>query len=405
MRRRRVPAGTLALFLLLWGGCEREEARFHTGLEVLQSQGFFPLKGKRVGVITNPTGVDRSLKSLAELLSSTDGVTLAALFAPEHGAAGSSGAGETVSDRRDQRSGVPIYSLYGKVRRPTKEMLDGIDVLIFDIQDIGVRTYTYLSTLGEALEAAAESHIELWVLDRPVPVGAGRVEGPVLEEALESFVGHHPVPLRHGLTVGEFALMVNEERRLDAKLQVVRMEGYRRDVPYENTGLIWISPSPNIPTLDAALAYAGMVLIEGTNVSEGRGTTRPFQLLGAPWVDGDGLSSRLNSLGLPGCRFRSVLFVPTTSKYKGEECGGVELHMTDRRAFEPVTAAVALLEAVRLLYPGKLEIRAEPFDRLAGTASLREALERGTPFREIVKSWQAELAAYRKRREKFLLYR
>lgn len=389
----------------LSAGCAREEARVHTGLDLLQSQGFSSLKGKRVGVITNPTGVDRALKCLPELLSSAEGVALAAIFAPEHGAAGSAAAGELVSDLRDPRTGAPVYSLYGKVRRPTKEMLQGIDVLIFDIQEIGVRTYTYLSTLGEALSAAAECHVELWVLDRPVPLGADRVEGPVLEEPFESFVGCHTIPLRHGLTIGEFAQMVNEERHFGAALHVVRMENYRRDLPFDRAGLIWIAPSPNIPTLDAALAYAGMVLIEGTNLSEGRGTTRPFQLLGAPWIDGDVLASQLGLLGLSGCLFRPVRFVPTTSKHQGEECGGVELHITDRGAFEPVTAAVAFLETVKRLYPQKLELHAETFDRLAGTAGLRGALERGTLFHEIVKGWQPGIEAYRKRREKFFLYR
>jgi uncharacterized protein YbbC (DUF1343 family) len=375
-----------------------------TGLDVLQAEGFTRLRGKRVGVITNPTGSDRSLRSLPDLLAGADGVKLAAIFGPEHGAAGAAAAGDAVGHAVDPRTGVPVHSLYGSVRRPTRAMLEGIDLLLFDIQDVGVRTYTYLATLAEALAASAEAGIPLWVLDRPVPLFGDIVEGPVLEPGRESFVGPHRVPLRHGLTPGEFARMVNEERRLGAQLEVVALEGWRRDVPYEAFGLVWIGPSPNIPTLDTAFVYAGMVLLEGTNLSEGRGTARPFHLAGAPWVDADRVADELRGLDLPGCAFRAARFVPTASKHAGVECAGIDLHVTDRRAFRPVAAAVALLLAVKRAHPDRLEIRRDTFDRLAGTAALREAIEAGASLEEITARWTTSLEEYARRRARFLLY-
>ncbi|HVR72999.1 MAG TPA: DUF1343 domain-containing protein [Planctomycetota bacterium] len=397
---------TLVLFAgALLAGCAASRSGPRSGLDVLQDEGFARLRGKRVAVITNPTGVDGALRSIVDLLTAAPDVRLVAILGPEHGARGASAAGEAVGDDRDRRTGVPVYSLYGKVRRPTREMLAGVDVLLFDIQDIGVRAYTYLATLTEALQAARDSGIELWVLDRPVPIGGDIVEGPVLEAGFESFVGPHQVALRHGLTAGEFALMVNEERGIGARLLVIQAEGWRRDALASGPGAVWIAPSPNIPDLDTAIAYAGTVLIEGTNLSEGRGTTRPFRLVGAPWCDGDRVASDLNARRLPGCLFRPVTFVPWDSKHDGEPCGGVELHITDRRAFRAVTAAVHLIETIRLLHPGKLEIRPATFDRLAGTSSLREARERGAPAEEIVEGWRQEVEGYLARRFRFLLYR
>jgi uncharacterized protein YbbC (DUF1343 family) len=400
----------LALAVLAAPGCGVREPppgaapAPRTGLDVLQAEGFARLRGKRVGVITNPTGCDRSLESLPDLLARAEGVTLAAIFGPEHGAAGAAAAGDSVAHAVDPRTGVPVHSLYGDVRRTTRAMLDCIDLLVFDIQDVGVRTYTYLATLAEALAAAGEAGIPLWVLDRPVPLFGDILEGPVLEPGRESFVGPHTIPLRHGLTPGEFARMANHERGLGADLDVVAMEGWRRDVPYEAFGLIWIAPSPNIPTLDAAFAYAGMVLLEGTNLSEGRGTARPFQLAGAPWVDADRVARDLKALGLPGCVFRPARFVPSASKHAGVECAGVDLHVTDRRAFRSVPAAVALLLAVKRAHPDRLEIRKQAFDRLAGTPALREAIEAGAPLAGIIASWRPALDEYESRRARFLLY-
>jgi uncharacterized protein YbbC (DUF1343 family) len=357
-----------------------------------------------VGVITNPTGADRSLERIVDLIAAADGVKLVAIFGPEHGIAGAAGAGDAVGSSVDARTGVPVHSLYGETRRPTRAMLDGIDLLVFDMQDAGARTYTYLSTLVEALGAASEAGIPLWVLDRPAPLFADIVEGPVLEAGRESFVGPHTLALRHGLTPGEFARMVNEERGLRADLQVVAMEGYARDTPYEAFGMVWVAPSPNLPTLDAAFVYAGMVLLEGTNLSEGRGTARPFQLVGAPWIDGDRLARSLRALALPGCALRAARFVPSASKHAGVECEGIDLHVTDRRAFQPVATAVALLLAVRAAHPDRLEIRKDAFDRLAGTPTLREAIEAGTPLAGITAGWRPALEEYSRRRERFLLY-
>jgi uncharacterized protein YbbC (DUF1343 family) len=390
------------VIVLLAAGCGAQA--FRTGLEVLEADGFAALRGKRVALVTNPTGVNRRLESAIDLLAQAPAVELAAVFGPEHGARGAAQAGVKVADARDPRTGVPVHSLYGSVRRPTAAMLEGIDVILFDIQDIGVRTYTYLATLLEVLEAAAEHDIELWVLDRPVPLGGTRCEGPMLDPDLESFVGPHSLPLRHGLTAGEFARLAVAERGIGARLQVVRMQGYRRGMRFEETGLAWVAPSPNIPTPAAALVYAGTVLIEGTNLSEGRGTTRPFQLIGAPWLDGFRLAAELNALGLAGVRFREARFTPAASKFAGEECGGIEIHVTGAAVYEPVAAAVVLIETVRRLHPEELRFRAETFDRLAGTRALREAIESGIGFRDIAAGWEKALGEYRERRAVHLLY-
>lgn len=283
-------------------------------------------------------------------------------------------------------------------------MLDGVEVILFDVQDVGVRTYTYLSTLVEVLRAAAERQVEVWVLDRPVPIGADRVEGPVLEAGRESFVGAHTVPLRHGLTAGEFARLVNRERRIGVRLRVVEMVGYHRDWPFSRTGLSWIAPSPNLPTPGSVLVYAGMVLVEGTNLSEGRGTTRPFQLVGAPWIDGRRLADDLNGRGLSGVIFREAYFTPSFSKHRGERCSGVEVHVVEPGAFRPVVAGVALLQAVRKLHPEAMRFHADAFDRLAGGSGLRTAIEAGVPLAAIVDSWSPALEAYRQRRQRVLLY-
>jgi len=409
-------AAALPAVLALLAGCRPPTPRaatepaslaaapFRTGLDVLQATGLADLRGKRVGVVTNHTGLDRSLRSLPEIVGAADGVTLAAVFGPEHGVTGAVAAGDGVKGGVDPRLGVPVHSLYGEVRRPTREMLAGIDVLLYDMQDAGSRAYTYLSTLKEVLAAAGESRVEVWVLDRPSPCGVDAYEGPVLEPGRESFVGCHAVPLRPGLTVGEFARMVNEESALGASLRVIAMEGYRRDMHLESTGLVWIAPSPNIPTVDTALVYAGTVLIEGTNLSEGRGTTRPFQLIGAPWLDGRRIVETLGAAGLPGCALRAATFTPWDSKHEGKECGGVEVHVTDRRALRPVALVTALLLAVVRTHPDQFQFKKETFDRLAGTSKMREAIEKGAPLEEIVESWRPGLEEYAARRGKYLLY-
>jgi uncharacterized protein YbbC (DUF1343 family) len=375
-----------------------------TGLEVLAAEGFAGLRGKRVGLITNSTGVDRELRPAAELLAQAPGVKLAALFGPEHGLAGSHQAGAEVGDSKDPRTGVVIYSLYGAARRPTPEMLRGIDLLLYDLQDVGARPYTYLSTLRGALEAAAEAGIPLWVLDRPDPSGGLTLDGPVLEPRFESFVGPHPVPLSYGMTPGELAGMLNEERRIGARLQVVRMAGWRRGLRYEETGLPWVAPSPNIPAPATSWVYPGFVLLEGTNLSEGRGTTRPFQLFGAPWLDARKTVEELNRMALPGALFRATEFTPSDSKHRGQRCGAIEVHVTDSRTFLPCAAAVGVLAAVLRVHPGELRFDEPAFDRLAGTDQLRIALLRGDPPERVTASWQSSLEEFRRRRQRYLLY-
>ena len=392
---------TVGLAAILLSGCA---PKLKTGLDVLAANQFSALAGKRVGVVTNATGVDRNLEALPELIARAPGVTLAAIFGPEHGIRGVVSAGHEVDDSRDELTGVPVYSLYGKVRRPTREMLDGTEALLFDIQDIGVRAYTYISTLKEVLVAAGETGTEVWVLDRPVPINGSVVEGPMLEDGFHSFVGSHRIPLRHGLTVGEFARMVNAELELGVSLHVVAMQGYRRGSFQEDSGLQWIKPSPNIPTVDTAIVYAGMVLVEGTNLSEGRGTPRPFHWTGAPWIEAAKLASELNTLHLPGCEFFPVQFTPAASKYQGETCFGVDIRITDRKSYRSVMVAVALIQAANRLYPGEFEFRPATFDRLAGTRNLREDIERGASLAQIVGSWSQDLEAYLQRRKQFLLY-
>lgn len=378
--------------------------RVQTGLEVLAEADFEPLRFRRVGVVTNPTGVDSHLTSLVDLVAAAPEVELVAILGPEHGARGAAQAGVRVGDARDPVTGVPVYSLYGKTRKPTAQMLDGIDVVLFDIQDIGVRTYTYLSTLVRVMEAAAENDVEVWVLDRPVPIGANVFEGPMLDPAHESFVGIHPVPLRHGLTAGEFAFMVNEEKRIGARLKVVKMRNYRRTFGHESTGAPWVAPSPNIPDVETALVYAGMVLVEGVaTLSEGRGTTRPFRLIGAPWLDGRELAARMNR-GADGARFREAWFTPTMSKHAGERCSGIEIHVTDAERYKPISVALALLAHVREMHPTEFRFREAAFDRLAGTTRVRRQLEANTPIRSVVEGFGPALDAYRSRRGRFLLY-
>jgi len=407
------PRITCQLVLLLFSigllfpaGFARGAEVFRTGLEVAAAGGFRELKGKKVGLVTNPTGVDSRLVSLIDLLAEAEGVELKAIFGPEHGARGAAAAGAKVADAKDSSTGTPVYSLFGRNRSPADEVLKKLDVMIFDIQDIGVRTYTYLATLIKVMEAAAKNKVEVWVLDRPVPIGGETIEGPLLSKSFESFVGPHTLPLRHGLTAGEFARMVNKERKIGAVLKVVRMQGYTRRGWYSDSGLPWVAPSPNIPTPDTALVYAGMVLVEGVEtLSEGRGTTRPFKLVGAPWLDGRRLAKKLNSLRLPGVLFRAAWFKPSFSKFSGEECSGVELHVSDARAYRSVTVAVHLLSAIRKQHPGEFKFRERAFDRLAGTDTLRKALEAGKSPTVIVAGWKKGLAAFLKRRKPYLLYR
>ena len=356
------------------------------------------IEGKSVGLIANHTAVNSSLEAVAGMIAVHPQVELKAIFSPEHGFSGNVQAGVAVPHRSR------IYSLYGAHRSPTPEMLRGVDLLVYDIQDVGVRFYTYISTLYECMKAAAREGIPLIVLDRPNPIAGDRIEGPLLDAGLVSFVGIHPLPIRYGMTVGELARLFNQEGELGCDLKVVPMQGWRRSHWYDETGLVWIPPSPNMPTLTTATLYAGLCLLEGTNLSEGRGTTRPFELVGAPWLDATRLAESLNALELAGVYFRVQSFTPTFSKFKGQVCQGVQIHVVDRDRFEPISCALHLLRQTLDLHPEEMKFQDRMFDLLAGQPGLRSELLRGISVEQTVSSWQSGLESFRERRARHLLY-
>jgi uncharacterized protein YbbC (DUF1343 family) len=382
------------------------------GFERLLASG--ALDGKRVGLVCNPSSVDADLGHAADRLSARAGAQLGALFGPQHGFR--SDVQENMIETghaRDEARRVPIYSLYSETREPTAEMLRELDVLVIDLQDIGTRIYTYIYTMANCLRAARKHGVKAIVCDRPNPIGGMAVEGPMLVAGFESFVGLYPIPMRHGMTIGELARLFNDHFGIGADLDVVLMEGWRRDLYYDATGLPWVLPSPNIPTLETAVVYPGTVLFEGTNVSEGRGTTRPFELVGAPWVAAERFADAMNGLDLGGVRFRPAVFEPTFHKHAGASCGGCQIHVRDRQAFRPVETGVALTAAFRAADPDSFRWRdppyeyeheKRPFDILAGSSEVREAIERGTPAREIARSWGESVGRFNALRERFLLY-
>lgn len=357
------------------------------------------IRGKRIGLVTNHTGVNHQLETTAAVLAARRDLKLVALFGPEHGIQGHAQAGQPISSQPN------VYSLYGDTRAPTPAMLEDVEVLLYDIQDVGVRFYTYVSTLFESMKAAAQQGIPFVVLDRPNPIDATRVEGPVLEPGFESFVGIYHLPARYGMTPGELASLLNSEAAIGADLVVVPIQGWRRSKWYDQTGLHWIMPSPNMATLSTATVYPGLGLIEGTNLSEGRGTTRPFELIGAPWLHSQQLADRLNHLELPGTRFRPQAFLPTFSKYQGESCQGIQIHVLDRNQFQPIPTFLHIVTAVLHLHPKKLELADQVFDRLVGNSWVRRHLLQRRPVDEIVKQWQTALEEFKKKRTKYLLYR
>jgi len=374
-----------------------------TGLEILLREQLAMLKNRRVGLITNPSGVTRALQSNVDALREA-GVNLIALYSPEHGLLGAAADGAPVASGRDPHTGLPIHSLYGATRKPKREMLSGVEVLLYDLQDVGVRFYTYTATLALALEACAENHLPISVLDRPNPINGITIEGPMLDPALQSFVGHGPIPLRYGLTIGELARLCNAELNIGAELQVIALRGWRRALWFDETALPWVPPSPNMPHLSTAIVYPGMCLIEGTNLSIGRGTALPFEIVGAPWVDGYALADALNALQLDGARFRATAFTPTASKFQNENCFGVQVHVTDRAALRPVTLALHLIRTLRQMHPAQFEWRAEHFDRLIGEMGAREKIERGVPTQTIVDAWASAQKEFDQQRAKYRLY-
>lgn len=378
-----------------------EARRVLTGIDVLRGEGFARLSGRRVGLLTNHTGLARDGVSTIDLLHAAPNVRLVSLFSPEHGIRGILDA--KVPSSVDERTGLTIHSLYGETRRPTDEMLDGIDTMVVDLQDIGSRFYTYMSSLAYVMEAAAPRGIEVVVLDRPNPINGLEVEGPVQDAGVDGFTGYFPMPVRHGLTLGELARLFNAERGIGATLQVVEMRGWARDVWWDNTGLTWVNPSPNMRNIWQATMYPGIGAIEFANISVGRGTDGPFQYVGAPWVNGPMLAETLNEARLPGVRFYPVTFTPTSSKYAGEVCGGVYIVVTDRLTVRPVRVGLELVAALARLFPGHLDLGRTAI--LFGAAQQLARAMAGEPTDVIAREWVEGESRWRALRDGYLLYR
>jgi len=396
------PAAAAALAGVRMSGRGQADGpdRVRPGVEVLAASGFAPLVGKSVGVITNHTGVDGAGRSTLSRLLQAPGVRVRAIFSPEHGLSGS--LDERVPSGRDPASGLPVYSLYGEVKRPTAQMLRGLDALVYDIQDVGARYYTYITTMAYAMEAAAAAGLDFYVLDRPDPISAAVVQGPLLDPDLCSFIGFCSLPVRYGMTCGELAQFFNQERGIGAKLHVVPMEGYRREDWFDQTGLPWVSPSPNLRSLTQAILYSGVGLVESANISVGRGTATPFEVIGAPWIAGDRLAGYLNGRQLPGIAFEPVAFVPNASPYRGQRCQGVRLRLVDRQALDAPALGVELASALYRLYPGKFQV-GETLS-MVGSRQVLQALKCGDDPREIQRRWQPGLADFSRRRAQYLLY-
>jgi uncharacterized protein YbbC (DUF1343 family) len=370
--------------------------------------------GRRVGIVCNPASVDGAFRHTADRLTDDPDVVVAALFGPQHGFRSDLQDNMIETPHaRDARRKVPVYSLYSETREPSAEMLRDIDVLVIDLQDVGTRVYTYVYTMANCMRAAARHGVHVVVCDRPNPIGGEDVEGSLLEPAYASFVGQFPIPLRHGMTIGELARLFNDAFGIGASLDVVPLDGWRRAMYHDDTGVPWIIPSPNLPTLDSAIVYPGAVLFEGTRLSEGRGTTRPFELIGAPWIDGERLAEAMNARGLPGVHFRPVFFEPTFQKHATHTCGGCQVHVLDRRSFRPVRTAVELIAEFRRQDPQRFAWREPPYeyehdkqpiDILFGSPRLRTAVDSDGDVAALVATWKADEEAFRRTREKYLLY-
>src|SRR6476659_3524525 len=370
------------------------------------------LNGLRVGILANPASIDHDFRHVADRLSRSNRFKLAAIFGPQHGYRSDLQDNMIETPHaKDNRRDVPIFSLYSETREPTKEMLGHIDILVVDLQDVGARIYTFIYTMANCLRAAARHGVPVVVCDRPNPIGGAAVEGERLRHGWESFVGLYPIPMRHGMTIGELAQLFNKEFGVGASLDVIPMEGWTRATYADSTGLPWVMPSPNMPTLDTAIVYPGTVLFEGTMLSEGRGTTRPFELVGAPWIDAERFAGEMNALGLGGVYFRPAGFEPTFQKHAKQPCGGCQIHVTDREAFKPVKTGVALIDMFRRFDPVRFEWRRPPYeyehekvpiDILAGSDTLRQQVERGVPVEEIAASWRDDEERFRRLRAPYL---
>jgi uncharacterized protein YbbC (DUF1343 family) len=370
--------------------------------------------GRRIGLVCNPASVDGALRHTADRLVGDPEVTVGALFGPQHGFRSDvqDNMIETPHER-DARRSIPVYSLYSETREPTAEMLEPVDVLVVDLQDVGTRVYTYIYTMANCMRAAARQGIPVVVCDRPNPVGGIEIEGSRLDPACASFVGQFPIPLRHGMTIGELARMFNEDFGINCSLDVVPLSGWQRSMYLDDTGVPWVMPSPNLPTLDSTIVYPGAVLIEGTRLSEGRGTTRPFELIGAPWIDGVRLADAMNAKHLPGIHFRAAFFEPTFQKHARQTCGGCQLHVIDRETFRPVRTAVELIAEFRAQDPARFawreppyeyEHQKQPIDILFGSDRLRTTIDAGGSVSTLVESWATDEDAFRRARQRYLLY-
>lgn len=392
----------------------QEKVTVMPGIENLFANYIYELQGKNVAVVVNHTAVDKNGVHLIDRLVDA-GIQVKAIFGPEHGYRGESADGQQIQDGVDPVSGAHVYSLYGKNRKPTDEMLQGVDAILYDIQDVGVRFYTYISTMGYAMQAAAEHDIPFWVLDRPDPITGVKVEGPMLQEGHESFVGLYPIPVRYGMTPGELAKMIVGEQWMEFpdgfEPRVIKLTGWQRPYWYDNTDIPWVAPSPNMSTLATATVYPGLCFIEGTNISEGRGTPHPFLWIGAPWIDGKKLSQALNDYQLKGVVFEPIQFTPEDipgvsvhSKYRGEKCEGIKINVTNRDAFAAVPAGVYIIATVKNMYPNDFKWRRSAIDRLYGSDHLRTSLDEKMSPKEIVGSWDKSLEQFKSKRAKYLIY-
>lgn len=391
-----------------------KENRVFLGLEKILSENIASVKGRRIGLICNQASVDHRFNHAADLFYENPDIRLTSIFGPQHGIRGD------VQDNMietphavDKKTCLPIYSLYSKTREPTEEMLENLDVLVFDLQDIGCRVYTFIYTMANAMKACAKFGKKMVVCDRPNPINGEDVEGNLLEKGYESFVGQYPIPMRHGLTVGEVARLFNDEFSINCELEVVSMDGWCRQYYFDDTDVPWVMPSPNMPTLDTTIVFPATVYFEGTQVSEGRGTTKPFEYVGAPYINSEQYAKALNSLGLGGVKFRPANFLPTFQKHQNSVCEGVFAHVTSRFEFEPVITGLAMIKTLFDMYPRDFRWKTppyeyvyhrDPFDIIAGTPNIREAFKKGVGINDLKKSWQGDIAAFNLIREKYLIY-
>ena len=376
-------------------------SRVQSGIDVLEAQRFAPLRGKHIGLITNHTGLDSQERSTASLLARAPGVQLVALFSPEHGLAGRND--EKISSTKDPSTGLPVFSLYGDTLRPTDEMLQGIDALVFDVQDAGVRFYTYTTTMAYCMEEAAKRKIAFYILDRPNPLGGEIVEGPILDPEKTSFTAYYPLPVRYGFTIGELAQLFNVENNIHCDLHVITMKNWRRNYFFDSTGLRWVPPSPNLRTQKGALLYPGLEILQNAGVSVGRGTEAPFEEFGAPWIDGEIVASALNARALPGVHFFNQPFIPVSGLHAGQRCGGVSIRVTDRQVLRSMRMGLEISAFLLKQYPAQFDV--SKILLLLGNDATVKQLQAGVPPSEIVAGWSADLAAFEKIRRKYFLYK